>query len=76
MEKLTVGRGFAPQIVEKAAQALRDGFRRPILASHGRWQQISVGYRHRLLLKGDGSATLLTHEQMNRHLSKCRRNCK
>ncbi|AWH14559.1 hypothetical protein [Aeromonas phage 13AhydR10PP] len=76
MEKLVIGRGFAPQIVEKAAQALTDGFRRPVMASGGRWQQISVGYRHRLLLKGDGTAVLLTHEQMNRFLTKRSGNCK
>lgn len=76
MEKLTVGRGFTPQIVERASQALRDGFRRPVMASHGKWQQISVGYRHRILLKGDGKAHLLTHEQMNRYSNKRSRNCK
>ncbi|APU00786.1 hypothetical protein [Aeromonas phage Asp37] len=76
MEELIIGRGIEPQIVEKATQALRDGVRRAVMASGGRWQQISVGYRHRILLKGDGKAHLLTHEQMNRYLTRRKGNCK
>lgn len=70
MEKLIVGRGIEPRIAQRAAQALTEGARRPVMASHGKWRQISCGYRHRILLKGDGFAHLLTHEQMNRYLTK------
>ncbi|MGL5093700.1 MAG: hypothetical protein ACRC8B_22830 [Aeromonas sobria] len=76
MEKLTVGRGFAPQIVERAAQALKDGVRRPILASNKQWKMVNVGYRHRLLLRGDGKAELMTHESILKYLSHRSRNCK
>lgn len=69
MEELVIGRGFAPAIAQKAAQALKEGLRRPIMSTAKKWKMISVDYRHRLLLKGDGKATLITHEQMNRYLS-------
>ncbi|MGL5215846.1 MAG: hypothetical protein ACRC8R_12020 [Aeromonas hydrophila] len=75
MEKLIVGRGFAPAIAEKAAQALQCGHRRPINASKRRWQMINVGYRHRLLLRGDGRAELMTHETIMRYLSRRSGNC-
>lgn len=76
MEQLIVGRGFAPAIAQKATHALMDGVRRPIMASAKRWHMINVDYRHRLLLKGDGKATLVTHEQMNRYLSRRTGICK
>ena len=69
MEELVIGRGFAPAIIRKADIALREGLRRPIMSTAKKWKMISVDYRHRLLLKGDGKATLLTHEQVNRYLS-------
>ncbi len=69
-EHLIVSKGIAPKIAQKAATALVEGLRRPVMASHGKWQQISCGYRHRILLKGDGKALLITHEQMNRYLSR------
>lgn len=69
MEILILGRHKCPKIAKKASEALTAGFRRPIVGTFGKWQQVNVGYRYRILLKGDGLAHLLTHEQMNRYLS-------
>ncbi len=69
-EHLIVSKGIPPKIARKAAAALVEGLRRPVIASHGKWKQISCGYRHRILLKGDGKALLITHEQMNRYLTR------
>ncbi|MGL5589051.1 MAG: hypothetical protein ACRDDI_13440 [Aeromonas veronii] len=60
---------FPPNIIAKAQEALKTGFRRPVNASHGKWQQISVGYRHRLLVRGD-TAELMTHETMNQFMGR------
>lgn len=76
MEQLIVGRGFAPSIAERAAQELQQGIRRPIRASKNQWKMINVGYRHRLLLRGDGKAELMTHESIMKFLSLRSRNCK
>lgn len=59
---------FTPKIIEKAKAALAEGFRRPINATQGRWQQISVGRNHRILLRGNGKAELLTHEAINKYM--------
>lgn len=76
MEKLIIGRAFGPQIAHRAAQALRDGIRRPIMASRKEWKMVNVGYRHRLLLRGDGKAELMTHESILKYLSRRSGNCK
>jgi hypothetical protein len=69
MERLIADpKRFAPKIIKKAQDALAEGWRRPINATQGHWQQISVGYRHRLLLRGDGTALLITHETMNQFM--------
>lgn len=76
MERLIVGRGFAPAIAQRAAQELMEGVRRPIQASAKKWQMINVGYRYRLLLRGDGTAELMTHERIMRYLSHRSGNCR
>ncbi|MGL4755231.1 MAG: hypothetical protein ACRCXB_22965 [Aeromonadaceae bacterium] len=66
MERLIADpRKFPPKIIEKAKAALVEGLRRPVNYKQKHWLQISVGLRHRLLLKGDGKALLFTHETMN-----------
>lgn len=61
---------FPPKIITKAHKALSEGFRRPVNATHGKWSQISVCYRYRLLLRGDGVALLLSHEAMNQFMGR------
>lgn len=61
---------FPPKVIAKARKALCEGFRRPVNATNGKWCQISVCYRYRLLLRGDGVAELLSHESINAYMGR------
>ncbi|MGL5285919.1 MAG: hypothetical protein ACRC8D_07240 [Aeromonas sp.] len=63
--EIKTGKGIDPALVEKAREALKVARASPIVTSKGALSVINVGYRHRLLIRVNGTATLLTHEQTN-----------